>query len=74
MTEQEKRDILRDYAAGRRGTRATLDALDMRDYADLIIALSQADLPFPPPVDSPAIRAHRARASEILMPRLTHGA
>jgi hypothetical protein len=74
MTKNEKRDLLRDYAAGRRGTRATIEALGFADYADLLIALAQADLPLPPPVDTPALRAHRERASEILMPRLIHGA
>jgi hypothetical protein len=74
MIGPDKKAVLSDYAAGRRGTRATIEALDLRDYGDLIMALAGADLPFPPPADSPTIHAHRERASALLMPRLVaHG-
>jgi hypothetical protein len=41
--------ILRDYSAGRAGTRDSIERLDFRDHADLIIALTIQDLPFPAP-------------------------
>jgi hypothetical protein len=72
MTEGEDAAgaILRAYSEGRRGTRDTIEALGMRDYGDLLQALARADLPFPKPPDTPAIRAHRERAAEILGPLL----
>ncbi len=73
MTPDDRRALLEAYSAGRRGTRDTIEALGLEDYADLIMALAHADLPFPPPVDTPAMRRHRERAREILMPLITHG-
>lgn len=72
MTEQERFSVLYDYASGRAGTRATLDRLELRDYADLIVALAGADLPLPKPEDTPVLAAHRERARAILQPRLRH--
>ena len=73
MTEPERIAILKDHSEGRRGTRQTIAALDMRDYADLIIALVALDLDFPTPTDSTELRARRERAREILLPRLEQG-
>ncbi len=53
---------LRAYAAGQLGTRRAIERLEMRDYADLVIALAQNDLDLPKPTDTPAHRAHLARA------------
>jgi hypothetical protein len=64
---------LRAYAAGQFGTRQTIERAGMRDYADLVIALAQADLPFPKPAMTPAHEARVARARDILQPRLRHG-
>lgn len=72
MTEQEKLTVLYEYAAGHLGTRETIERLGFEDYADLVIALSTNDLPFPKPPDTPALLAHRERARAILMPRLRH--
>lgn len=65
---------LRDYAAGRAGTRQTIERLGAHDYADLVIALAQHDLDFPKPTLSSRHDAHLARARAILQPRLRHGA
>jgi hypothetical protein len=73
MDDERRLAILREYASGQTGTRATIDKLGMRDYADLVMALAAADLPFPKPPDTPALATHRQRAHAILMPRLTHG-
>jgi hypothetical protein len=73
MSEQERRSILHDYASGRAGTRATIDKLGLRDYADLVIELVRAGLPFPKPDDTPELAAHRERARAILLPRLRRG-
>ena len=73
MTEKQHLSVLYDYASGHAGTRATLDKLGLRDYADLIIELSRADLPLPKPEETPALAAHRERARAILLPRLRHG-
>jgi hypothetical protein len=67
-------ELLRRYSAGNAGTRQTIEALGMRDYADLIIALAQTDLPFPKPTQSAAHAANVAAASAILQPRLRRGA
>jgi hypothetical protein len=40
---------LKDYAAGRLGTRGAIERVGSHDYADLIIELSRRDLPFPKP-------------------------
>lgn len=73
MTEQQRLTVLYDYASGHAGTRATLDKLGLRDFAELVVALSQADLPFPKPAETAALAAHRERARAILQPRLRHG-
>jgi hypothetical protein len=70
---QAQLETLRAYAAGRAGTRDTIEALGFRDYADLIIALAQTDLPFPKPDATPAHEANVARATAILQPRLRNG-
>ena len=66
-------ELLRRYSAGNAGTRQTIEAMDLRDYADLIIALAQTDLPFPKPTDSAAHTANVAAATAILQPRLRRG-
>jgi hypothetical protein len=58
------------YAAGRLGTRETIDRVGLHDYADLLIALVRNDLDFPKPAGTPAREANMARAREILQPRL----
>ncbi len=65
--------MLRAYAAGQLGTRQTIERAGMQDYADLVIALAQAELDFPKPAVTAAHEAQIARASEILQPRLRHG-
>ena len=70
---QEQLAALRDYAAGRLGTRRAIERLGMRDYADLVIALAQHDLDLPKPPDTPHYQAEVARARAILQPRLRHG-
>ncbi|HEY5209196.1 MAG TPA: hypothetical protein VIJ42_07110 [Stellaceae bacterium] len=65
--------LLAEYAAGRLGTREAIARLGLDDYADLVIALAQEDLDLPKPTDTPARRAHVARAREILQPLLRHG-
>lgn len=72
MTDAERIAILRDYAAGRLGTRTAIERAGLTDFADLIIALSQNDLRLPRPEDTPLRRAHRERAEAILLPRLLH--
>ncbi|MBX9908281.1 MAG: hypothetical protein K2Z25_06165 [Beijerinckiaceae bacterium] len=74
MLDDRQLSTLRDYAAGRLGTRAAIEALAFDDYADLIIALAQNDLQFPPPSQKPEIVEDRARAEAILQPLLTRGA
>lgn len=64
------RAILEAYSRGGPGTRETIEKLGLHDYADLLIALAHADLPLPPPADSPRIRADRERAWAILEPLL----
>jgi hypothetical protein len=66
-------NTIRAYAAGRLGTRATIDRAGMHDYADLLIALAQNDLDLPKPAATPAHEARVARARSILQPRLRHG-
>jgi hypothetical protein len=73
MTDAEKTALLAQYAAGGRGTRATIEAIGAHDYADLIIALAQAGLDFPKPSDTPAHAAQVARARAILQPLLRRG-
>jgi hypothetical protein len=74
MTDAERLEILRSYSAGRRGTRDTIEALALRDYGDLIVALSVAALPFPKPPDTPTLNQHREAARALLMPLLRRGA
>lgn len=74
MNEQEKLSVLYEYASGHMGTRTAIEQLGLNDYADLVIALSENDLGFPKPVETPALLAHRERARAILQPRLRHGA
>lgn len=64
---------LKDYAAGRLGTRATVERLGLHDYADLVIELSQRDLPFPKPRRSKARDQSVALAGALLQPRLRRG-
>jgi len=73
MSEQKRLAVLYDYASGHAGTRATLEKLGFRDYADLLIALVAADLPLPKPEETASLIAHRDRARSILLPRLRHG-
>ena len=74
MDEAARHAALVAYSSGGAGTRETIDLLGMRDYADLLIALAQAGLPFPPPAQSARITADRERAWAILGPRLARGA
>jgi len=62
--------VLRDYAAGRLGTREAIRRAGLDDYADLIIALVRHDLDLPKPADTPERRANLERARAILQPRL----
>jgi hypothetical protein len=62
--------VLRDYAAGRIGTREAIRRAGLDDYADLIIALAQHDLDLPKPADTPQRKAHLERAAAILQPLL----
>jgi hypothetical protein len=66
-------DALRAYAAGRLGTRETIERAGMHDYADLLIGMTQNDLDLPKPAATPTHDAHLARARAILQPRLRHG-
>jgi len=63
MSEERKRlHVLRDYAAGRLGTREAIRRAGLDDYADLIIALVRHDLDLPKPADTPERRAKNGRA------------
>lgn len=73
VTTPEQLDILRSYAAGKAGTRTTIERAGFRDYADLVIALVQNDLDFPRPPSTPTHDANLARAPAILLPRLRRG-
>lgn len=73
MTQNEKNVLLGRYAAGLIGTRRTIDAIGGYDYADLVIAMAQANLAFPKPATTPAHEANVARARAVLQPRLRHG-
>jgi hypothetical protein len=66
-------ETIRAYAAGRLGTRATIDRTGMHDYADLLIALAQNDLDLPKPTATQAHESRVARARSILQPRLRRG-
>lgn len=69
----EQLDTLRAYAAGKLGTREAIAAAGLHDYADLVIALAQNDLPFPKPAATPRHEWHLTRARAILQPLLRHG-
>jgi hypothetical protein len=73
MTESEKEAVLRRYANGLLGTRSTIEAIGVHDYADLVIAMAQADLALPKAPTTPAHEARVARARAILQPRLRLG-
>jgi hypothetical protein len=73
QTGAARRATLTAYAAGLAGTRQTIETLGLDDYADLIIAMAETDLPFPKPADTEARRAHVAQARAILLPRLRDG-
>jgi hypothetical protein len=62
--------VLIDYSEGRLLTRDTIEKLGLDDYADLIIELSQRDLPFPQPQESEARMRSLALATAILQPLL----
>lgn len=64
---------LRAYAEGRLTTRRAIEALGLRDYADLVIALAGNGFDLPRPSDTPRHAAHAARARAILQPLLRHG-
>lgn len=66
-------EALQAYAAGRAGTRRTIEALGGRDYADLIIALAKTNLPFPRPSATARRTESLARARALLLPRLKRG-
>jgi hypothetical protein len=70
---EDKLATLRAYAAGQLGTRRAIDQLELHDFADLVIALSQHDLDLPKPADTPLHAAQVAQAGAILQPRLRHG-
>jgi len=72
LTEQRQIEALRDYAAGRLGTRNAMEQAGVEDYAELVIALAQHDLNLPEPPDTPEHRANVERARAILQPRLRH--
>lgn len=64
---------LRDYSAGRAGTRETIERAGLDDYADLIVALARNGLDLPrDAAPSPERDARRARLSAILQPLLRH--
>jgi len=72
MTQIEREAVLLRYAAGSLGTRSTIEAIGGRDYADLVIAMAQANLDFPKPSVTPAHEARVARARALLQPLLRH--
>jgi len=73
MTQGERDVVLRRYADGLLGTRSAIETIGARDYADLVIAMAQADLDFPKPPSTPAHEAQVARARALLQPLLRHG-
>lgn len=70
MTDPKALEALRDYAAGRLGTRQAIERAGLEDFADLLIALAQNDLALPKPADTPGRRANVERARALLQPRL----
>lgn len=73
MNERDRAKPIRDYAAGRLGTREAIRRAGLDDYADLVIALARHGLDLPKPSDTPRRRAHLERASAILQPLLRDG-
>ena len=67
---QPRLATLRDYAAGRTGTREAIARAGLSDYADLVIALAQNGLSLPRPADTARRRASIDEARSILQPRL----
>ena len=70
QSSPEQVDVLRDYADGLLGTRETIEISGLGDFADLIIALAQHNLPLPKPADTPQRRASLEQARTLLQPRL----
>jgi hypothetical protein len=66
-------ELLRRYSEGTAGTRRTIEAVGLRDYADPIIAIAQTDLRFPKPEETREHAANVARATAILQPLLRRG-
>lgn len=64
ITTSEQLDTLRSYAAGKAGTRTTIERAGFRDYADPVIALVQNDLDFPRPPSTPTHDANLACACD----------
>lgn len=73
MANNTQRNILTSYALGEISNRQAIERLGLHDYANLIIALAQHDLPFPQPRETATTRAHREKARAILQPRLQGG-
>lgn len=71
--DPEQLETLHPYAAGRLGTRQTIERAGLHDYADLVIALAQSGLDLPKPAMTPKHEARIARARAILQPRLASG-
>ena len=63
----EQLQVLQDYAAGRLGTRETIEQAGLDDYADLIIALAHLGLDLPKPPSTPE---HDARPYEVSPPQI----
>jgi hypothetical protein len=72
-SDQNAIATLRAYAEGRLTTRRAIEALGLRDYADLVIALARNGLDLPRPSDTPRHAAQIARAGAILQPLLRSG-
>jgi hypothetical protein len=72
VPDSRQLEALQAYAAGQAGTRLTIERAGLRDYADLLIAIAQTDLPLPKPAATPTRDAHLARARAILQPLLRH--
>ncbi len=69
-TDNRQLDTLRAYAAGLLGTRQAIERAGLGDFADLMVALAQADLGLPKPADTMQRRAHVTAARAVLQPRL----
>ena len=62
--------LLREYSAGRAGTRDTIDRASFDGHADLLIALGYLGLKLPPPANWPGRELHLEAATAILQPLL----